>query len=65
VPRSYAEVAYDEFRVAALTLKNYVITQQDDIDSLREAFINNARSYIGITGRTELNKAGDRKKWTI
>jgi branched-chain amino acid transport system substrate-binding protein len=61
VPRSYAEVAYDEFWVAALTLKNYVGTQQDDIDSLREAFINTANFYIGVTGRTELNDAGDRK----
>jgi branched-chain amino acid transport system substrate-binding protein len=69
-PRSYAEVAYDEFWVAALTLKNYVGTQQDDIDSLREAFINTANFYIGVTGRTELNDAGDRKNgsydfWTI
>jgi branched-chain amino acid transport system substrate-binding protein len=60
-PRSYAEVAYDEFWVAALTLKNYLGTQQDDIGSLREAFINTTNFYIGVTGRTELNDAGDRK----
>src|ERR671916_367590 len=60
VPRSYAEVAYDEFWVAALTLNNYTGTQQDDIGSLRQAFINTANHYIGVTGRTELNDAGDR-----
>jgi branched-chain amino acid transport system substrate-binding protein len=61
VPRSYAEVIYDEFWVAALTLSNYNGTQQDDIGSLREAFINTTNSYIGVTGRTELNDAGDKK----
>jgi ABC-type branched-subunit amino acid transport system substrate-binding protein len=61
LPRSYAEVAYDEFWVAALTLNNYTGTQQDDIGSLREAFVNSANMYIGVTGRTELNDAGDRK----
>jgi ABC-type branched-subunit amino acid transport system substrate-binding protein len=61
VPRSYAEVAYDEFWVAALTLNNYTGTPQDDIGPLREAFINTANLYTGVTGRTELNDAGDRK----
>ncbi|MFL6482390.1 MAG: ABC transporter substrate-binding protein, partial [Nitrososphaera sp.] len=61
VPRSYAEVAYDEFWVAALTLNNYTGTEQDDITSLREAFIGTANHYVGVTGRTELNDAGDRK----
>ena len=61
VPRSYAEVAYDEFWVAALTLNNYTGTQQDDIVSLRQSFINTTSFYIGVTGRTELNDAGDRK----
>jgi branched-chain amino acid transport system substrate-binding protein len=61
VPRSYAEVTYDEFWVAALTLNNYTGTQQDDIGSLRQTFINTANFYIGVTGRTELNDAGDRK----
>src|SRR3712207_4525594 len=61
VPRSYAEVTYDESWVAALTLSNYNGTQQDDIGSLREAFINTTNSYIGVTGRTELNDAGDKK----
>jgi branched-chain amino acid transport system substrate-binding protein len=61
VPRSYAEIAYDEFWVAALTLKNYAGTHQDDIGSLRQAFINTTNFYIGVTGRTELNDAGDRE----
>ncbi len=57
-PRSYAEVAYDEFWIAALTLKDIIALQQDDIGSLKEAFINTANSYVGVTGRTELNDAG-------
>src|SRR5688572_13851101 len=61
VPTSYAQVTYDEFWVAALTLKDSTALQQDDIGSLREAFINTANSYVGVTGRTELNDAGDRK----
>ncbi len=61
VPTSYAQVTYDEFWVAALTLKDGSALQQEDIGSLREAFINTANSYVGVTGRTELNDAGDRK----
>jgi branched-chain amino acid transport system substrate-binding protein len=61
VPRSYAEVAYDEFWVAVLTLNNYTGTPQDDIGPLRQAFIDTANMYFGVTGRTELNDAGDRK----
>jgi len=63
VPRSYAQVTYDEFWVAALTLtlNNYTGTQQDDFGSLRQTFVNTANLYTGITGRTELNDAGDRK----
>jgi ABC-type branched-subunit amino acid transport system substrate-binding protein len=70
VPRSYAEVAYDEFWVAVLTLNNHTGTQRDDIGSLREAFVNTANHYVGVTGSTELNNAGDRKYapydfWTV
>jgi ABC-type branched-subunit amino acid transport system substrate-binding protein len=63
VPRSYAQVTYDEFWVAALTLtlNNYTGTQQDDFGSLRQTFVNTANLYTGVTGRTELNDAGDRK----
>jgi branched-chain amino acid transport system substrate-binding protein len=62
-PRSYAQVTYDEFWVAALTLtlNNYTGTQQDDFGSLRQTFVNTANLYTGVTGRTELNDAGDRK----
>ena len=41
----YAEVAYDEFRLAALTLNNHTGTQQDDIGSLRATFIKHSQ-YI-------------------
>jgi len=62
VPTSYAQVAYDQFWVTTLTLNNYTVTQQqEDVGSLREAFINTANSYVGVTGSTELNDAGDRK----
>jgi branched-chain amino acid transport system substrate-binding protein len=61
VPRSYAEVTYDEFWVAALTLKDYNATHKDNTWSLREAFIKTASSYVGVTGTTQLNDAGDRK----
>jgi ABC-type branched-subunit amino acid transport system substrate-binding protein len=61
VPTSYAQVTYDEFWVAALTLIDVSTLQQDDSGSLRKALINTANSYVGVTGRTELNDAGDRK----
>ncbi|MDQ3903264.1 MAG: penicillin-binding protein activator [Thermoproteota archaeon] len=61
VPRSYAEVTYDEFWVGALALQNYNSTHNDSNGSLREAFIKTANSYIGVTGTTQLNDAGDRK----
>lgn len=61
VPTSYAQVTYDEFWVAAITLKDVSALQQDDIGSLRKAFIDAANSYDGVSGRTELNDAGDRK----
>jgi len=61
VPRSYAEVTYDEFWVAALTLKNYIATEEHSIGSLRNALVKTANSYVGVTGSTELNDAGDRK----
>lgn len=55
VPRSYAEVTYDALWVSALTLDSYNGT------SLRDTFLQTANSYIGVTGSTELNDAGDRK----
>ena len=59
VPRSYAEVAYDSFWVAALTENSTGCTK--DINSLKKSFLQIANSYTGITGDTSLNKAGDRK----
>jgi branched-chain amino acid transport system substrate-binding protein len=59
VPRSYAEVAYDAFWVAALT--ENVSAGTDDINSLKKTFLQISNSYAGITGNTSLNEAGDRK----
>lgn len=58
VPRSYAEVTYDALWVAATTLDNY---DGQDADLLRSTFLQTANSYVGVTGSTELNDAGDRK----
>jgi branched-chain amino acid transport system substrate-binding protein len=59
VPRSYAEVAYDAFWVAALTENATAGTK--DINSLKKTFLQIADSYTGITGNTSLNEAGYRK----
>jgi branched-chain amino acid transport system substrate-binding protein len=59
VPRTYAEVAYDAFWVAALTENATAGTS--DINYLKKAFLQIANSYNGITGDTSLNRAGDRK----
>jgi len=68
VPRTYAEVAYDAFWVAALAENATAGT--NDINYLKKTFLQIANSYNGITGDTSLNKAGDRKYgdydfWTI
>ena len=68
VPRTYAEVAYDAFWVAALAENATAGTK--DINYLRNTFLKIANSYNGVTGDTSLNKAGDRKHgdydfWTI
>jgi branched-chain amino acid transport system substrate-binding protein len=59
VPRSYAEVAYDAFWVAALT--ENATGGTTDINSLKKTFVHVANFYNGITGDTSLNEAGDRK----
>jgi branched-chain amino acid transport system substrate-binding protein len=59
VPRSYAEVAYDSFWVAALTENSTGGTK--DINFLKKTFLQISNSYAGITGDTSLNEAGDRK----
>ena len=58
-PRSYAEVAYDAFWVAALTENSTGGTK--DINSSKKSFLQVANFYTGITGDTSLNEAGDRK----
>jgi hypothetical protein len=42
MPRSYAEVTYDEFWVAGLTLTNNSLTEGHNIDSLRDTFVKTA-----------------------
>jgi ABC-type branched-subunit amino acid transport system substrate-binding protein len=59
VPRSYAEVAYDAFWIAALT--ENITGGTKDVNSLKKAFLQISNSYAGITGDTSLNQAGDRK----
>jgi branched-chain amino acid transport system substrate-binding protein len=61
VPTSYAEVTYDEFWIIALTLKDINVSKNHEIGHLRESLINTSNFFIGVTGRTELNEAGDRK----
>jgi branched-chain amino acid transport system substrate-binding protein len=57
-PRSYAEVSYDAFWLASLTENN--VQEHSTIDVLKKTFVQLAKSHIGITGNTSLNKAGDR-----
>jgi branched-chain amino acid transport system substrate-binding protein len=57
-PRSYAEVSYDAFWLASLTENN--VQEHSSIDVLKKTFVQLAKSHIGITGNTSLNKAGDR-----
>ena len=54
-PRSYSEATYDALWVAALALERH------ESGPLRDSFVQTANSYVGVTGSTELNDAGDRK----
>ncbi|MCK4701542.1 MAG: penicillin-binding protein activator [Bacteroidales bacterium] len=57
-PEVYALVAYD---AVWLAMHSYLSTgESPDINRLKTAFINEANNYYGVTGRTELNNAGDR-----
>jgi ABC-type branched-subunit amino acid transport system substrate-binding protein len=56
VPRSYAEVAYDAFWVAALTENATAGT-----NFFKENVLEIANSYTGITGNTSLDEAWYRK----
>ncbi len=65
----YALAAYDAVRVVAQT---YIDAggKVDDPEGLKRQFVKTANSYRGVTGRTVLNAAGDRKYgnydfWTL
>jgi branched-chain amino acid transport system substrate-binding protein len=58
-PSTYAIVAYDAFWVAALTQNATLAT--NDFSSLKNTLVQKANSYLGVTGNTTLNDAGDRK----
>jgi len=58
-PTAYDVAAYDALWVAT---QAYLATgETDDIEALKKAVQHTAGSYIGATGRTSLNAAGDRQ----
>ena len=57
---SYSYPAYDALWVAALT-ENATKGLTSNVDTLKRTFTQIADSYIGATGNTSLNAAGDRK----
>lgn len=57
-PEIYSLLAYDSFRLAVLT--QMTAGYNDDIQTLKEAFVTLANNYYGVTGWTQLNEAGDR-----
>jgi branched-chain amino acid transport system substrate-binding protein len=57
---SYSYPAYDALWVAALT-ENATRGLTSNVDALKRTFTQIADSYIGATGNTSLNAAGDRK----
>lgn len=58
-PDAFALSVYDAVWVIALAY--FDIATPDNIDSFKASFVSEAESYLGITGSTELNEAGDRK----
>lgn len=56
-PDAFGLSVYDAAIVATLALLS---VETDDIADLRQALSNEANSYVGITGPTILNEAGDR-----
>ncbi|MEE8181456.1 MAG: ABC transporter substrate-binding protein, partial [Nitrosopumilaceae archaeon] len=58
-PGAYAIIAYDAFWVAALTQNATIAT--NDFSSLKNTLVQKANSYLGVSGNTILNDAGDRK----
>ena len=59
-PEAYAIAAYDALWVIA---KTYIAAGSEDFDTLKKEFVKTADSYIGTTGSTALNDAGDRDEW--
>jgi len=60
VPDAFALSVYDTVRVIALSYLNAI--SPDDTASFIDSFVKEASLYNGITGSTELNNAGDRKR---
>ncbi len=64
-PSPYSAVAYDAFWVAAMAenitmLNKGNYTSREIVDGLKEAIVDSANSYFGVTGNTSLNSVGDR-----
>jgi branched-chain amino acid transport system substrate-binding protein len=64
-PSPYSAVAYDAFWVAALAenatrLYEGNHTSREMVYGLKEAIMDSANSYFGVTGNTSLNAVGDR-----
>ena len=64
-PSPYSAVAYDAFWVATLAENITMLnegnhTSREMVDGLKEAIIDSANSYFGLTGNTSLNAVGDR-----
>ena len=64
-PSPYSAVAYDAFWVGALAENVTMLnegnhTSREMVDGLKEAIMDSANSYFGVTGNTSLNAVGDR-----
>ncbi|MGH9976817.1 MAG: hypothetical protein ACRD8Z_13440 [Nitrososphaeraceae archaeon] len=64
-PSPFSAVEYGAFWVAALaenvtTLNEGNHTSREIVDGLKEAIMEPANSYFGVTGNTSLNAVGDR-----
>ena len=69
-PSPYSAVAYDAFWVAALAENVTMLnegnhTSREMVDGLKEAIIDSANSYFGVTGNTSLNAVGDRAERSV
>jgi branched-chain amino acid transport system substrate-binding protein len=64
-PSPYSAVAYDAFWVAALAENVTMLnegnhTSSEMVDGLKDAVMDSANSYFGVTGNNSLNAVGDR-----